>query len=236
VSSADRVGTCVGQPLSWLTLERYHLGELPGVERQRVEGHLEGCAPCRSCLDQILADGVLELAPLPVAARPPAPPPRWRPRWALVGAGLAAVAALVLVTVLPPSPTAPPPARIGFKGGELSLSLVRQRGTAILHEPTSFAAGDRFKVLVTCSPGSSPSADVVVLQGAQVSFPLARVKEVSCGNREPLPGAFSITGQEQAMVCLVAGEPIPSRTRLAAGGLAALPAGRSVCVSLEASP
>ena len=39
--------TCVGQPISWLALERYALAELDGAVAADVRAHLAACAPCR---------------------------------------------------------------------------------------------------------------------------------------------------------------------------------------------
>ncbi|MCA9675926.1 MAG: zf-HC2 domain-containing protein, partial [Myxococcales bacterium] len=45
--------TCVSEPVSWLRLERYALGELPGPLAREVAAHLAGCPACRACLDRI---------------------------------------------------------------------------------------------------------------------------------------------------------------------------------------
>ncbi|MBI5479756.1 MAG: zf-HC2 domain-containing protein, partial [Deltaproteobacteria bacterium] len=34
---------CIEQPVSWLALERFHLGELPEPQRAAVADHLRAC-------------------------------------------------------------------------------------------------------------------------------------------------------------------------------------------------
>ncbi|MCA9579489.1 MAG: zf-HC2 domain-containing protein [Myxococcales bacterium] len=42
---------CVSTPVSWLRLERFVLGELPGDEARAVKEHLGACPACRACAD-----------------------------------------------------------------------------------------------------------------------------------------------------------------------------------------
>ena len=58
---------CKGEPVSWLRLERYHLGELDGAERAQIEAHLAGCAACTEALASLAQDDAVALPPLPVA-------------------------------------------------------------------------------------------------------------------------------------------------------------------------
>jgi len=228
------------EPLSWLTIERYQLGELEGARRSEVAAHLEQCPCCRGCLEQIAADA-RDLPPLPAAA--PRPRRVWRSRPARLAlfSAVAAAAAVVLVALLLPR-VSPPPDRVpprhlaGFKGGELALALVRERQGAIQHDPERFAPGDRFKVLVTAPPVDPPlHGRVVVFQAGGAFFPLQPV-ELSGGNREPLPGAFSLSGPGPALVCLAVGDrPEALRpARLSRPRPAALPADLElVCVPLR---
>lgn len=239
---------CSGTPVSWLALEQYQLGELGGEVRREVDAHLQGCEVCRACLELLRADTVA-LPPLPAVVAPASVKPavveqeswlsRLRPAWALAGAGLVAAAAALLLVLLPPDVIGPPgadlpPARIGFKGGELALELVRQRAGAAQHGPTTFAPGDRFKAEVTCAAAGALAADLVVYQGREVDFPLPPAAPLRCGNRVPLPGAFRFTGEAPAIVCLVVeeGSRPPSREALRRTGPGALPEGRAVCVRL----
>jgi hypothetical protein len=198
---------CTSQPISWLTLERYHLGELSPAESGRVETHLGECPVCWECMRSI-RDQTFSLPPLPE------PKPRGaRLRWAFASVGLvvAAVLAVVLATHDWEKTTKIPGNRIAYKGGELSVSLVRERQGEILHEPTTFAPGDRFKILVTCPPGEELPWDLVVFQDNQASFPYTPEGALTCGNRVPLAGAFHLTGQSRAVICLLLGSAVLDR-------------------------
>jgi len=160
----------------------------------------------------------------------------WRPlKWAAAG-GVLALAAMLLVIFRPAPPEgdlslAPP--RISYKGGELALSLVRQRSGQIMHNPSTFAAGDRFQVQLTCPPSETVAvSEVVVFQQGKAYFPLQPSGTLACGNLVHLAGAFQLTGRSPASVCVVVEEQPPDRALLSSQGAGALPA-NSVCVSLK---
>lgn len=116
--------SCIGEPISYLRLERYGLGELSPVERQRIREHLAACAVCRGCFERVQADtrasdlawltSRLELAPPVAGAKAvmmPAPSRGWAGwrswiAWGggALGAGLALGLALM---ILPSRPTRP---------------------------------------------------------------------------------------------------------------------------------
>ena len=232
------------EPISWLRLERYHLGECEVAERQAIERHLAECDACRASLDSIGADD----RPLP-ALPPLAAPAREAAnegagsrlarflRPAFAGPALAAAAAVLLaIVVWPEAPvTEHPPARILFKGGELSLSLVRERVGVTTEDPRAFAAGDRFLVRLTSALPGQTHWDVVVFQGSEVSFPHAAPQPVASGNLVPLPGAFRLTGDAPAVVCVVVDEAPLDRQALAGSALDELPAS-TVCTELAPAP
>jgi hypothetical protein len=217
---------CTAQPISWLKLERYRLGELSAEESRRIEAHLNECQACRASLESIRADETA-LKPLPEA--PPRAPGL---RWVTAGAALAAAAALLVVLLVVDwhraMPGVPPP-KIAFKGGELSISLVRERQGAVLHDPETFTSGDRFKVQVTCPPAEEISWDLAVFQDEEAWFPYVPEEPLRCGNRVPLPGAFSLTGDSPATVCLIASTQPPDRASLSPGNLPP----DTVCVVLD---
>lgn len=195
------------EPLSWLTLERYALDELPPVERTRVEQRLAQSSEDRACLEEILSDQS-ELPPLPLpgaSVTPIAAARARRARWPYVS-GVLAVAAALALAVLRPSdaPTARRRVHDGAKGGEVALVLVSERKG---EQPTHFREGDRFKVLVTCPPWLHEPLHVSVFQAGQRYAPLPEVAEFSCGNRVPWPGAFAVDGTTPAHVCVSWGEP-----------------------------
>jgi len=232
-------------PVSWLRLERYHLGELAGAEAARLQAHLADCADCRAILDQIEGDE-RALPPLPevlpeVLPRPAMLPPavpaqvpqepvgRRSRRWPWVVLALAA-AALVSVR-LPPRGAGPgegepdeglPAAEVQVKGGVLAVELSRERAGVVTPRPGSYTDGDRVQVRVSCPPGGNP--ELVILQGAEVVLPFP---PLACGNRV-VAGAVRLTGQEDTVICAIQGV---SRARLLAQGAGAL-GSEAACVRL----
>jgi hypothetical protein len=201
---------CIGEPVSWLRLERYAIGDLAAPAARAVEDHVGTCAACRECLDQIRGDEIA-LPALP-AVTPRAP--WWRRRWTwAIGAGALAAAAAVIFLIVRPRdrvvvdddrPIGP---TIRIKGGELVVGLVRERAGAIDLQPASYRDGDRFKVIATCADAPEVWADVVVYQAEKPNqpmtafFPLSPTR-LACGNRVPVPGAFRLTGTGAVSICL----------------------------------
>lgn len=186
--------SCIGEPISWLRLERFALA---GQDAQ-IRDHVAACAACRQCLDEIQRD-VVALPPLPaIAARP-------RRRWwtlSLPIAGALAAAAIALV-VLRPRDTAHENATQVKGIGEVVVDVVRERGGIVREDVHTFAPGDRWKVVVTCALDKTAWLDVgVVEDGAHAAdYPLAPA-QIACGNRVVVPGAFRITGDKLNRVCV----------------------------------
>jgi hypothetical protein len=179
--------------ISWLTLERYALGELDDVEREEVARRLAASSEDRACLDAILQDDTV-LPPLP-AVRPVR-----RKRSVAGWAGAAALAAAVALALLPGAEV---PSRRSVKGGEAALVLLSERtGT----EARKFRDGDRFKLLVTCPPWLSSRLSVVMFQDGRRYQPLANVEALACGNQVPWPGAFALDGAGTVEVCVTWGK------------------------------
>lgn len=200
-------------PLSFLTLERYALGELSASERAEVEAWLAESESDRDRLASILEDES-ELPPLPSA--PPslaAAREKRQRRWLLLSSGLAAAAALLLLVQRPqPAHEDAGEHTQGIKGSEVALRLVSDR-TGV--DPRSFAPGERFKIEVTCPPKLAASLRLLVFQGGEMFEPLPAGLQ-SCGNLVPWPGAFALDGTESAEVCLYWGEArTPTRESLA---------------------
>jgi hypothetical protein len=232
---------CSGQPISWLALERYQLGELEAEARSALEAHLAACPACRGCLERIRADEGLALPPLPLPRPTPARAPRlaWL-RWALPALGAVAAACLVLLWLAPRggaqvAPAGLPGARVAIKGGELALDLVRERGGAVDAQPADFAPGDRFRTLVTCPPPAEPYTELVIYQDGQAAFPGTAGLRLRCGNQVGLPGAFRLTGSGEAHVCVVLSERALERAALAPGLPRELRE-QAACVHLRPSP
>lgn len=106
------------------------------------------------------------------------------------------------------------------------LGLVRERAGAIREDATAFAAGDRWKVVVTCAPGRDTWVDVAVVEvgatGKTIDHPLAAAR-IACGNRVVVPGAFELTGKRANRVCVrVAADVAPARDLLGGDDTACL--------------
>ncbi len=183
------------EPLSWLTLERYALGELGDDERREVEARLAESEQDRACLAEILSDKS-ELPPLPKVTAIDSARKKRNARWLGLSATLCAAAAALIVLFRPAGN------ELGdahVKGSEVALRLISDRqGPA----PSQFSAGERFKVEVTCPPSLSGALRLIVLQGAEQFEPLPRDASFRCGNLAPWPGAFALDGNQPAEVCV----------------------------------
>ena len=203
---------CIGEPVSWLRLETFAAGKRDPA----IETHLAACPACAALPREITGD----LVALPVLAVPARAPRRWW-RGLVTAFALATAAAAVLVFYLMGER---PPEREGvvsIKGvGEVIVDVVRERGGVIRQDVRSFAAGDRWKVVVTCPPSASATFELSVADGATVDHPLAPAR-LPCGNRVVVPGAFTITGATPNHVCV---RVTPDRTDGADAG--------SACVTL----
>lgn len=186
---------CTGEPISWLRLERFALGATDDA----IAAHIAACPACSRCLDEIRGgDHAIGLPPL--IGAPPARTRRWlAPAWLIVAA-----AALAVVVVVRRDPDREPERAdvVRVKGvGEVVLGTVRERSGTIRDDMPSFAAGDRWKVVVTCPPAARAWIDVAVVDTHGVDYPLAPAL-VSCGNRVVVPGAFTITGSAANRICV----------------------------------
>jgi hypothetical protein len=197
---------CAGQPVSWLTLERHALGELGGPGAA-VADHLDACAACRAAMAMIEADR-RAMPPLPDLWRAAAARRRrQRGRW---GGALAVAVAAAALLFFWQGRRERAPMVAGVKGDEISLSLVRERGGDVVHDPGGFRPGDRFKVLVTCAADAPVTVELTVEQAGAIDRPLP-ARLVRCGNSVPLPGAFVITGSEPVSICVAVGEATECR-------------------------
>jgi hypothetical protein len=220
-------GRCVGQPVSWLRLERYHLRELASAEREAVDAHLASCAACRAFLAYIDADDERALPSLAKDGVPSAKSARvvgTRRRFASADLRLslaaAALVAAIVIGVRHPWRTDDASnslARSSVKGGGVGFSLVREDDERLI-ERGVYREGDRLKALVSCSPNMHPSLDLVVLEPEGASFPLEPVRRLVCGNDVPLPGAFRLTGNSEKKVCIAWSEGDPIERNMLAQG------------------
>jgi hypothetical protein len=222
---------CTGQPISWLRLESYALGELPAAEKHDIASHLAACPACSECFARI------ESAPTPdlPLLEPAAVPPRLRGRrWTAwpVWTGLAAAAAAVLLLVRP-ALEPEPPARRHVKGGDFALELVRVDAEGHLQEASHFADEDRFKAIVTCPPAWRGVVGIAVYQAGRTYTPSSLQLLEDCGNRRAVGGAFEVDGDARALVCAsFAASELEWRARL---DDAKAPLPGSVCLAVEPS-
>lgn len=189
---------CIGEPISWLRLETFASGR---TADPTIASHLAACPACAHCLHEIRSD----LVALPMLAMPDLAPRRaswWT--WLVPALGLAA-AALVLVILAPwRGTTAKREDVVAVKGiGEVIVDVVRERAGVIRDDVRTFAAGDRWKIVVTCPPAGSASFAVEVTDSGtgEIDRPLMPAT-LACGNRVVLPGAFTLTGTQPNRVCV----------------------------------
>ncbi len=220
--------TCIGEPVSWLRLERLALAELDAPTAAAVRAHLDACAACAGAFARI-ADDARPLPRLPAVDATPRP---WWARWrvAIGGVALAAGAAAALVALRPATVAPPPPGGVRVKGtGVVVVRLVRERDGVVAFDPDDVRDADRWKVELTCAPGGAAWVDVAVVQGRDVAFPLAP-QQIGCGNAVAVPGAFRITDGAAAL-CVALAPRAPDRDRLRAGDRRGV-----VCRTLRAAP
>jgi hypothetical protein len=195
--------TCIGEPISWLRLERY----AQGTRDPAIGEHLAACPACARCLAEIEhPEHPIELPRLVI----PVAPARRRWRWWLAPA-LAAAAAVAVLVIVRPAPDSSLEHVARVKGvGDVVIGMMRERAGAIRDDVLTYAPGDRFKVVVTCPPAASAWVDVAVEDAGEIDYPLAPT-QLACGNRVAVPGAFTITGDRPNRVCVrvAAGSPPP---------------------------
>ena len=215
--------SCTSTPISWLRLERFHLGECPSDEAKSIKEHLASCAVCKKAFAEIAGDEPQRSS----VVRGP-----WYSRPTTVAAMSALALAAIILLVIGRTPRIPEDqGGARTKGDDVAFTLVRENESIVPEAGGPYRDGDRFKALVTCPPGMRATWDVVVYEGDQASFPLAMTKDLACGNQVALPGAFRVTGHRPMTVCLVW-----SDTELNRDGLATAPPSTARCVNLEPAP
>ena len=164
----------------WYELERELLGD-----RERVPA-VAGVAEARRLLrsadptvpdlpETLPEDSGLSLPPSPVRS------PN-RARWGL----------LVLAVVLGLLVVRWPPGETRFKGGELVVTVDRDRAGVVTSDAATFQDGDRLQLRLTTPPGVH-RVRVWVMQGGAVVLDDGPFT-VRGGNRVPLPFSFAVDG------------------------------------------
>jgi hypothetical protein len=226
---------CAGTPVSWLALERYHLGEMREAERAPIASHLAACPACAACLARIEEDDAVPLKPLTAQTAGRVVPHRRRRGGAILATvgGLALAAAALLGVGRAWRTGGEGESRV--KGGDVAFTLVRDDDARIADASGVFRDGDRFKALVTCPPGKDLAFDLVVDDAQGKSFPITPASGFACGNDVPLPGAFRLSGSDAETVCLLWNEGAPpDRSVLGTGR--AVAGDHAVCKTLAPAP
>jgi hypothetical protein len=97
----------------------------------------------------------------------------------------------------------------------VTVELVRERAGAIQLDARRYAAGDRWKLVVTCPPSAAAWIEISVAELAGANQPRDATRGVRplvidtpiapgpirCGNRVVVPGAFTITGHAANRIC-----------------------------------
>lgn len=198
----------LASPLSYLLLERYVLGELTNEEAAEVAALLLRSPQDRAVYESILKDPcVLPDIEFDVSglarARTLARTVKRGGLLAACGGTLAAVVACGLLwwsrgtEIFPYTGAASDP--VAVKGGEVALSILGQWSGA---NPPFRQEGEALKLRVTCPPGTLQHPLVVVRQQGEEFWPLPALETFGCGNLRPWPGAFTVSGEAPAELCL----------------------------------
>jgi hypothetical protein len=195
---------CIGEPISWLRLERFALDP----KDSSIRAHVDACPACKSCLSEIERD-VVALPPLVVPAKK-------RPWWhfALPALLPIAAAAILFLVLRPRAVTEPSRNEVRVKGvGVVVIKIVRERAGDIRSDVLTYREGDRFKIVVTCPPDANAHFDLRVREAGtlQIDRPIAPA-DLACGNDIVMPGAFSITGSNANEVCVDVTGPSETKT------------------------
>ncbi|HZR09281.1 MAG TPA: zf-HC2 domain-containing protein [Myxococcales bacterium] len=190
-----------GAGCSSMRVRRLLAGELSGVEKERTEAHLAGCARCAVVQQEIAAEreALRRDVPFPqfaaaVAEKLAARPQRsFVARWAplLAAAGLALVAGTALV--LRPADTEVTRSK---GGGAAQLFVQDQGGVREVAPGEMLAPGAR--LLLSLQPGGHKRAAAILLEPGEAS-----VVYDGPARSGTLPEAFEWTGQGEATLLVV---------------------------------
>ena len=202
--------------VSWVQMELYHLGELPQKEAAHVAAYLNTTSS-PDFMDVYIRNDKRPMPPLQIDALLNSAPSFWsilkKPTMALA----AAAVALLFVLFLPDAKQTERsrrPATIRIKGGDLALSITRNREGLITEQPKTYKDGDLFKVRLTSSAIEPLFAELFVYQGDEIFFPYDDVIEIRSGNRISLPKAIELTGENAVQICVFISDSMPSRRTL----------------------
>lgn len=206
-------------PISWLKLEQYHLGELSDDAAAAIEEHLSGCDACRSCMDRIEAGRVLK--PLP-DVEPVSIWNRFRLPLRLAAAMALILLGLAIYPLFPHQGDRTEAEGVAIRGGESTLTVLRERKGSVVENPATYRDGDRFSLRLTTS-ATTVMWDTVVISDKEVYFPMEAPLFLSFHNQFPLPGAFRLSDMAAVTICAFPSEGMDDRERIRALGRQGLP-------------
>ena len=221
--------------VSWVQMELYHIGELSKAETSRVAAYLES-APSPDVMDVTIRNDKRPMPPLCIDEIWNIGP-SWTQRlsgpvWGFAAAACVALVIAVLVTDSKRRDILSDDTPVRIKGGETALSVIRNRNDLLTANPKTYRDGDRLKLNLTTAATEPFWAEIVVQQGSELFFPYDDLVEIKGGNRVSLPGAIGLTGTGRVTICILALDPMPSRTAIRRDGIPA-DTENIACVELE---
>jgi anti-sigma factor RsiW len=214
------------------TLTRYHAGELPGADRERVGTHLRDCQECAAFLEELTEakknfhagrDRLTFLDQVQAAPVPEDESPRTGHRWwhpvMQPAALLAAAAVLALIVLVIPWRTSDEPTGERMKGDELALGfyVMEDSGPVVASSDRILHPGDRIQFRLTAPAGGFVHiVGIDESKAVNVYFPLPQETPEAFpgGAGRPVPGSVILDatlGKERVFV-LICKQPVARDT------------------------
>ena len=209
--------------ISDLRFDHWLAGELDGAQVSELEGHVSSCARCAGRKRELEQQQAEFLAAAPALRSGRGTVTRTRRTWLAPAAGGLALAAAVLLAVLPKGSEAPGTRR---KGGE-RIGFFVKRGELVARGQSGERVRPGDSLRFTYSSSEPRYLAILSLDGAQhasVYFPEgARAQQLPAGADSALPSSVElddVLGTERIMglFCEAAIELEPVRARLAREG------------------
>ena len=191
-----------GAGCSALRVRRLLAGELSGVEKERTQAHVDGCARCGAVRLEIEAEreALRRDVPFPQFAAAVAEKLARRPRRSFASrwAPLAAAAGIALVTGTTLLLRAPDTETTRSKGGAVAARLFVQDRGGVREVGDGEAVAEGARLLLSLEPAGHRRAIAVLLEPGEAS-----VVYDGPAVKGPLPKAFEWTGKGAATLLVV---------------------------------
>jgi hypothetical protein len=192
-------------------VRRLLAGELSGVEKERTEAHVAGCARCAAVQEEIAAEreALRRDVPFPQFAAAVAEKLARRPQRSLISrwAPFAAAAGLLLVTGTALVVRRPDPDPIRTKGAASAQLFVQDKGGVRELAPGD-AIADGARLLLSLRPAGRKRAAVVLVEPGEAS-----VVYEGPAPTGPLPQAFEWTGKGVAtLIVVLSDSPVDAKS------------------------